>query len=62
MQNFSALSVKQEKTLGGSSGPSSLTTDPLPAAYRRASEGGANLYKNGPKNKIISGLEKNNEI
>lgn len=52
----------KEKVAGGSSGPSSLNTGALPASYRRASEGGANLYMKGRKNASGPGVEKTNEI
>ncbi|RZC35036.1 hypothetical protein BDFB_004051 [Asbolus verrucosus] len=50
-----------EKTLpsGGSSGPSSLTAGVAPTAFRRASEGGPNLYMKLASKKAA---EKNNEI
>ncbi|KAG5881333.1 hypothetical protein JTB14_020583 [Gonioctena quinquepunctata] len=38
------------KATGGSSGPSSLNTAAISAAFRRASEGGANLFIKGRKN------------
>ncbi|XP_063912856.1 J domain-containing protein isoform X1 [Zophobas morio] len=51
----------QDKILasGGSSGPSSLTAGVTPTAYRRASEGGPNLYMKLANKKAA---EKNNEI
>lgn len=52
----------KEKAAGGSSGPSSLNAGALPASYRRASEGGANLYMKGRKNASGSAAEKTNEI
>lgn len=61
LQKLSKPAAKNKTTVG-SSGPSSLTTGALPSSYRRASEGGANLYVKGAKNKIEPGHEKNNEI
>lgn len=62
-QNVQApLVKKQDKIASENSGPSSLTVEALPAAYRRASEGGANLYMKGRKNKMSALLDKKNEI
>ncbi|KAJ3619426.1 hypothetical protein MTP99_005110 [Tenebrio molitor] len=61
LQSQWASLKSQEKILasGGSSGPSSLSAGGTPAAYRRASEGGPNLYMKLASKKAA---EKNNEI
>ncbi|XP_060526429.1 J domain-containing protein isoform X2 [Cylas formicarius] len=52
---------KPDLSSGGSSGPSSLTIGGLPAAYRRASEGGANLLASGRK-KLPEAEDKSHQI
>lgn len=62
LQNVSPLHLKKElKITSLNSGPSSLTTEPITAAYRRASEGGANIHIKEPKNKL-SVTDKKNEV